>query len=91
MGQPPPSSFSEDAGSQEDEGGASSLRARLVDVERARRLAAACEAWAWEACLRLGKNNREPRIEPKESEPKPKEPEPKISVPYSVPDIEEPK
>jgi len=41
--------------------------------------------------LRLGKNNREPRTEPKEPEPKPKEPEPKISVPYSVPDIEEPK
>ena len=37
--------------------------------------------------LRLGKNNREPRTEPKEPEPKPKEPEPKISVP----DIEEPK
>ena len=41
--------------------------------------------------LRMGKNNREPRTEPKEPELKPKEPEPKISVPYSVPDIEEPK
>ena len=41
----------------------------------------------WHLIVRLGKNNREPRTEPKEPEPKPKEPEPKISVP----DIEEPK
>ena len=41
--------------------------------------------------LAVGKINREPRTEPKEPEPKPKEPEPKNSVPYSVPDIEEPK
>ena len=41
--------------------------------------------------LALGKINREPKTEPKESEPKSKELEPKNSVPYSVPDIEEPK
>jgi hypothetical protein len=41
--------------------------------------------------LTLGKFNRELKIEPKESKPKPKEPEPKNLVPYSVPDIEEPK
>ena len=34
--------------------------------------------------LALGKFNREPKTEPKE-------PEPKNSVPYPVPDIEEPK
>ena len=39
----------------------------------------------------LGKFNRESKTEPKEPEPKSKEPEPKKSVPYSVPDIEEPK
>jgi hypothetical protein len=38
-----------------------------------------------ESTLTLGKINREPRTEPKESEPKPKEPKPKFSVPNSVP------
>jgi hypothetical protein len=39
----------------------------------------------------MSKFNREPKIESKEPEPKPKEPEPKKLIPYSVPDIEEPK
>jgi hypothetical protein len=41
--------------------------------------------------LALGKFNREPKTKPKELKPKSKEPEPKNSVPYSVPNIEEPK
>jgi hypothetical protein len=38
----------------------------------------------------MSKFNR-PKIESKEPEPKLKEPEPKKLIPYSVPDIEEPK
>jgi hypothetical protein len=41
--------------------------------------------------LSLGKINRNQKTEPKEPELKSKEPKPKNLVPYSVPNIEEPK